>query len=144
MSNTATDAQPSVAPVATANSINIHVEEGLRNLKALREQIKVMQEQHDLAQNELVAILDESFEGEFRVPRVGVHPHSHAVVVRQMRRIIDQPRALKALIRRRLYKQLTKVVVDEPSYLKLVESGIFPDLSAAVRKEPSKPYIRFS
>ena len=73
-------------------------------------------------------------------------------VVRSMVKHIDVPRALKALKRRRMFKDLTKVVVMEDSF-KLIaailksdkdRTPLYPDFAACISETPKRPYIKIS
>lgn len=139
---TATAAGESTGATAQTARSDYHAEvtEALLGLDRLRKQIKTMQDVHDRKQLELIELLEADFDGSFR-PR----PTSAVfTVVRAVRKVIDQDKALDMLKRRRLFKSVTKVVVDHEKYLALVRTGVLPELSTAITEHENAPFIKIS
>jgi hypothetical protein len=137
--DTATLAEgPATEATATRSNYHTSVVEALTRLAALNGQLKALQDTYDHEEAELIELLDGDFSGSMKING------RNFTVVRAVRNIIDSPKAIQALVRRRLYKQLVVPQVDHGKFMDLVASGVFPDLEACVRKSPNKPFIKIS
>jgi hypothetical protein len=68
----------------------------------------------------------------------------HFTVVESVTRSIDTRQAMTIIKKLRLYRRLTKVVVDEAAVKAMADTGLFPDLKAVITETPKRPYIKIS
>jgi hypothetical protein len=121
----------------STNSRSLDAE--LRIFRDARNELRALTEQVDNAQVYLVARLqDEAFRNTRQVDGQSF------TVVESVTRSIDTNRAMVVIKKLRLYKRMTKVVVDEMAVKAMADTGLFPDLKAVITETPKRPYIAIS
>lgn len=147
MTATATAADETRTGADALNELNVmnespgasrSIKEELHIFGEAKAELKALTDLVERSQAYLVQRMEEA--GVVSVPLDG----KQFTVVRAVRRLIDQPKALDFLKKRNLWKRMTRIVVDEQAYLALVDAGVFPELETAVRRSENKPFIKIS
>jgi hypothetical protein len=143
VTNTATAADETRTGADAINTLSTNLgtralAEELRIFREAKDELKALSDLVERSQQYLVERMERS--GVTSVPLDG----KQFTVVQSVTRSIDTKRAMTVIKKLRLYRRLTKVVVDEQAVKAMADTGLFPDLKAVITETPKRPYIKIS